>query len=185
MNSSSSSSNTNGSGGDRGGSTSLATASSAATAPSTHEGGLAECKQLSSSGSSDWLPPKYELGSIFHHFSTVTEDVHEMSSPAADTGKRVRLSPNDDTAAATSYGIPNHHHHNQQQQHQYEGGYDRKHDRDHDNQPCAAQQLSGRCPEIVLGDLGSAIHEAEAADYLDDFEIQSLPYRAPEVVIGT
>lgn len=38
--------------------------------------------------------------------------------------------------------------------------------------------------EVLLGDFGNAIHVTEAKDYYTDFELQSLPYRAPEVLIG-
>lgn len=37
--------------------------------------------------------------------------------------------------------------------------------------------------EIKLGDFGNALHVSEVADYYTDFEIQSLPYRAPEVLM--
>jgi len=38
--------------------------------------------------------------------------------------------------------------------------------------------------EVVLGDFGNAIHITEVSQYCIDFQIQSLPYRAPEVVLG-
>lgn len=38
--------------------------------------------------------------------------------------------------------------------------------------------------EVLLGDFGNAIHISEASQYHTDFELQSLPYRAPEVLIG-
>ncbi|KAJ1419558.1 kinase-like domain-containing protein [Ochromonadaceae sp. CCMP2298] len=37
---------------------------------------------------------------------------------------------------------------------------------------------------LHLGDLGNAIHKSEASQYYEDFQIQSLPYRAPEVLLG-
>ncbi len=37
---------------------------------------------------------------------------------------------------------------------------------------------------IKLGDFGNSIHVSEVKDYFNEFEIQSLPYRAPEVLIG-
>lgn len=38
--------------------------------------------------------------------------------------------------------------------------------------------------EVLLGDFGNAIHITEVSQYYIDFQIQSLPYRAPEVVLG-
>lgn len=38
--------------------------------------------------------------------------------------------------------------------------------------------------EVLLGDFGNAIHVTEVSQYYIDFQIQSLPYRAPEVVLG-
>ena len=38
--------------------------------------------------------------------------------------------------------------------------------------------------QILLGDLGNTMHKSEVASYHEDFEVQSLPYRAPEVLIG-
>lgn len=38
--------------------------------------------------------------------------------------------------------------------------------------------------QVLLGDFGNAIHVSEAKSYYSDFELQSLPYRAPEVLIG-
>ena len=38
--------------------------------------------------------------------------------------------------------------------------------------------------EVLLGDFGNAIHVSEVSQYYIDFQIQSLPYRAPEVVLG-
>jgi serine/threonine protein kinase len=38
--------------------------------------------------------------------------------------------------------------------------------------------------QIKLGDFGNSIHLSEVKDYFKEFEIQSLPYRAPEVLIG-
>lgn len=43
--------------------------------------------------------------------------------------------------------------------------------------------LPNKCA-IKLGDFGNSIHVSEVKDYFSEFEIQSLPYRAPEVLIG-
>lgn len=37
---------------------------------------------------------------------------------------------------------------------------------------------------VKLADFGNSIHVSEVRDYFNEFEIQSLPYRAPEVLIG-
>ena len=38
--------------------------------------------------------------------------------------------------------------------------------------------------EVRLGDFGSAIHKCEVSKFYADFEVQSLPYRSPEVLLG-
>lgn len=38
--------------------------------------------------------------------------------------------------------------------------------------------------DVYLGDFGNTIHNSEVALYYTDFELQSLPYRAPEVLLG-
>lgn len=38
--------------------------------------------------------------------------------------------------------------------------------------------------EAKLGDFGNALHLSELPQYYEDFELQSLPYRAPEVLLG-
>jgi serine/threonine protein kinase len=38
--------------------------------------------------------------------------------------------------------------------------------------------------KVCLADLGNAIAAEEIGMYYDDFEVQSLPYRAPEVLLG-
>lgn len=37
---------------------------------------------------------------------------------------------------------------------------------------------------IKLGDFGNSLHVSELHHYYDDYEVQSLPYRAPEVLLG-
>ena len=44
-----------------------------------------------------------------------------------------------------------------------------------------AGQAPGSCPEVVLCDLGSAFSETETDTAKLSFEMQTLPYRAPEV----
>lgn len=38
--------------------------------------------------------------------------------------------------------------------------------------------------EVRLGDFGNAFHKSEVSKFYDDFSIQSLPYRSPEVLMG-
>ena len=38
--------------------------------------------------------------------------------------------------------------------------------------------------DLHLGDFGNSIHVSDVSKYYTDFEIQSLPYRAPEVLLG-
>ena len=37
------------------------------------------------------------------------------------------------------------------------------------------------CRKVKLADFGNAMSQKEAVCYFDDFNVQSLPYRAPEV----
>ena len=45
-----------------------------------------------------------------------------------------------------------------------------------------AAQTPGSCPEVALCDLGSAFSETETDTAKLSFEMQTLPYRAPEVI---
>ena len=47
-----------------------------------------------------------------------------------------------------------------------------------------ARPVLGVDAEVRLIDFGNAIRPSEAVRYYDDFEIQSLGYRAPEVLVG-
>jgi serine/threonine protein kinase len=51
----------------------------------------------------------------------------------------------------------------------------------HNSKPLSSLPVDAR---IKLGDFGNSLHFSEIHQYFEEYEIQSLPYRAPEVLLG-
>eukprot|EP01033_Poteriospumella_lacustris_P005081 gene5081-3628_t len=51
----------------------------------------------------------------------------------------------------------------------------------HNSKPLSSIPVDAR---IKLGDFGNSLHFSEIHQYFEEYEIQSLPYRAPEVLLG-